>query len=258
MDINERITLTNQKGGIGKTTLATNLARGLATRGKRVLFVDFDVQGNAGYALNKFVLPKAVSSFDLISRKLNPDEFDEADLSLLTVIPADPRLADCGTMDIKTAVNCYEENLTLFADKFDMIILDTPPTLSNTMMIALLVSRYVLIPIEVETFSLLGLQSLLATINNTKRYAADLKILGLVLNKVCYNKPRHINELKNIRSKLGELVFKSVIANRDSIAEAQKLQCDLKDLKKRAARKAVGEFELFCDEVIEKLQVEDR
>lgn len=254
MTIPERITLTNQKGGIGKTTLATNLARGLAARGKRVLFVDFDVQGNAGYALNDFVLSKAISSFDLISRKLDVSELNGADLSSLTVIPADPRLADCGVLDVKTAVNFYEDNLTFFADKFDTLILDTPPTLSNTMMIALLVSKYVLIPIEVETFSLLGLQTLLTTINNTKRYAPNLKILGLVLNKVSYNKPRHIQELKNIRTKLGGLVFNSVIANRDSIAEAQKLQCDLKELRKKAARKAIGEFDAFCDEVMEKIQ----
>lgn len=252
----KRLTITNQKGGIGKTTLATNLARGFSSRGKRVLFIDLDVQGNAGYALSNFTIPKTISSFDLISRKLNQEEINDTLFSPLTVIPADPRLADCASLNIKDAVNYYEHNLALFVDKFDTVILDTPPTLSNIMMIALLISRYILIPIEVDTFSLLGLQTLLTTINNTKRFAPELKILGLILNKVSYNKPRHINELNSIRSKLGNLVLRSVIANRDSVAEAQKMQCDLKDLKKRAALKAVNEFNALCDEIIQKMGYE--
>ena len=173
------ITVTNQKGGVGKSTIAVHLAMALQERGDRVLFVELDPQGNASKTLEKAGGVAALQASQL---------FEEQQLTIttnegITLINADAKMADIERAPL-TVMSTFKDHLTALASQFDHCVIDTPPTLGLRMSAALIVANHVLSPIELEEYSIDGITKMLQTIFGVKsKWNPDLNFLGMLPNR---------------------------------------------------------------------------
>ena len=179
------IAVVNQKGGVGKTTSAVNLAAAVGQRGKSVLLVDIDPQGNAtsGMGLNKRELAK--SSYDVIingtpaKEVIKHTEFDGVD-----VLPANMNLAgaELELVDSSKRESNLKNALLLVKGEYDFIFMDCPPSLGLITLNALCAADTVLVPIQCEYYALEGLSQLISTVRQVKRlYNPILEIEGVLL-----------------------------------------------------------------------------
>ena len=177
------IAVVNQKGGVGKTTSAVNLAAAVGQRGKSVLLVDIDPQGNAtsGMGLNKRELAK--SSYDVIingtpaKEVIKHTEFDGVD-----VLPANMNLAgaELELVDSSKRESNLKNALLLVKGEYDFIFMDCPPSLGLITLNALCAADTVLVPIQCEYYALEGLSQLISTVRQVKRlYNPMLEIEGV-------------------------------------------------------------------------------
>lgn len=179
------IAVVNQKGGVGKTTSAVNLAAAVGQRSKSVLLVDIDPQGNAtsGMGLNKRELAK--SSYDVIingtpaKEVIKHTEFDGVD-----VLPANMNLAgaELELVDSSKRESNLKNALLLVKGEYDFIFMDCPPSLGLITLNALCAADTVLVPIQCEYYALEGLSQLISTVRQVKRlYNPMLEIEGVLL-----------------------------------------------------------------------------
>lgn len=243
---------------MGKTTLSTALARQFARLGQRVVFVDFDVQGNASRTLRNMVqaedLPACV---DLFSRELKPEETAQINAQSFYLAASTPALADADNLDPYQAIRLLNANLAGL--QYDLAIFDTSPTLSRQMLIAAGISKDVLIPVEPSEIGLDGaahfLQFLINLRNSLRAAGIECQavVMGLAVNRMEFNKPRKVKLLHDLQSAYNDFMLKSVICSRDAFAEALDAGIDVRDIPKRSARKAVAEIEALFKEVQGKL-----
>jgi len=176
--------VTNQKGGVGKTTTTVNLAAALAENGKKILLIDLDPQGNAttGCGIDRAVLEK--STYDLLVGDVTAEEvIVKRDDFSFDVIPtnADLTAAEIELLDEEQREYCLKTALAPVQDQYDYIFIDCPPSLSMLTLNALVAAKGVIIPIQCEYYALEGLSSLLKTIERVKQRAnPGLAISGLV------------------------------------------------------------------------------
>ena len=179
------ISIVNQKGGVGKTTTAVNLAAAVGMSGKKVLLVDADPQGNStsGYGINKKESQK--TSYELLIGKLSADlatvktEFKNVD-----VVPSSINLAaaEVDLIEIDRREAQLKMALSTVRERYDYIFIDCPPSLGLITINALNASDTVLVPIQCEYYALEGLSQLMATVRQVKRlYNPTLEIEGIVL-----------------------------------------------------------------------------
>lgn len=221
------IALANQKGGVGKTTTAINLAAGLAELGFRVLLVDIDPQGNASTGLGVSPQNRKVTSYDLIVDGVSPqDVVQTTSVDSVWIIPAN---ADLSSADLE--IVSHEKRSFLLHDAlrqpdldsyaFDYLLIDCPPSLSLLTINAMVAADSVLIPLQCEFFALEGLSQLMLTIRDVRRSANPaLRIEGIVLTMHDMRNKLTAQVEADARATMGDVVMKTTIPRNVRVSEA--------------------------------------
>jgi chromosome partitioning protein len=218
------IAITNQKGGVGKTTTAINLAFFLAKSGKKTLLVDFDPQGNAtsGLGYDKTSLKKTMVEVILGNTTLDKAVI-ETKTKNLSLAPTTPHLANA-EVDINRLTrrfNLLKNATTSVADQYDFIIIDCPPSLSLLTINGLIASKYVLLPVQTEFYALEGVSQLLESMKLVKKAMnPDLELLGVVATMVDSRTTLSVQVLEEIKKFFGKKVFDAYIPRNVRLAEA--------------------------------------
>jgi chromosome partitioning protein len=220
------ITISNLKGGTAKTTTAVNLASGLAfLKNYRVLLVDFDPQGNASISLDVDIETLRYSVKDLLTGKMtNPKYLLWPKGSNLDILPANSALQD---VEPELMVNVdgrtrLKERLAPFMDKYDYVIIDTPPSVGLFTQGPLITATDVIIPIDVGYFSIQGLRQLLEQIQKIRsHFNKDLRIAGILLTKFDSRTSLSKQVEGVLRKSFKEQAFKTTIRVNVDIIRAQ-------------------------------------
>lgn len=224
IDKSRIIAIVNQKGGVGKTTTAVNLATALAAVNKKVLLLDFDPQGNASTGLGVDLSQRAVTAYDIIIGEAQAAEaIVKTNVPKLSLIPATMDLsgAEIELVSLLRREYRLKEALSASMPRFDYVLIDCPPSLGLLTINALAAAQDVLIPLQCEFYALEGLSHLLKTIELVRgALNPEISIQGIVLTM--YDRRNKFTEQieKDVRSYFGETVYETIIPRNVRMSEA--------------------------------------
>ncbi len=218
------ICFASQKGGVGKTTSALNIAACLARSGRKVLFIDSDPQGNATSGIGIKKRDVKASVYDLLIGRHRWDEVAlKSSTKGLSIIPSSMNLvgAELELVDEDDREYKLKKAISGAEDEFDYIIIDCPPSLGLLTINSLAAARHVIIPVLCEYYSLEGLSQLTATIKQIKRlYNPDIELLGVLVNMFDGRLNLSIAVLEEIKKYFATKIFKTPIPRSVKISEA--------------------------------------
>jgi chromosome partitioning protein len=217
------IAIANQKGGVGKTTTAINIATAMAASGWKTLLLDLDPQGNASTGLGLASASRDRTSYDLLIEGLPVAECTfPTTIHNLDLLPATVELSGAELELVGEDDRAYRLRTSLVGHRgHDICFIDCPPSLGLLTLNALTAADTLLIPLQCEFFALEGLSQLLQTVERVQeRFNADLGIFGVVLTMFDRRNRLTDQVAEDVRECLGKLVFESVIPRNVRLSEA--------------------------------------
>ncbi len=253
------IAITNQKGGVGKTTTVINLGAALAEQGIKVLLVDLDPQGNASTAMGVDSSQRTATTMDLLLGKSELRSIIRTGKNPnLSIVPASKDLSFAEVQLIERRNRSELLRLALHNGQetrrnYQFILIDCPPSLNLVTINALVASHAVLVPLQSEFYALEGLSQLLLTVREVREAGnPNLRIEGIVLTMFDRRNNLSLQVEEDARDNLGELVFKTVIPRNVRISEAPSFAKSV--LEHDSSSKGASAYRALAQEIIVKNQ----
>ena len=218
------IAIANQKGGVGKTTTSINLSSCIAAKGKKVLVVDIDPQGNttSGYGIEKNDLDNTI--YELMLGECSIEDCIIKDvIENISILPSNVNLAaaEIELIGVDKKEYILKNEIDWVKDRYDYIIIDCPPSLSLLTVNAMTTADSVLVPIQCEYYALEGLSQLIHTVNLVKeRLNPNLEMEGVVFTMYDSRTNLSAQVVENVKSHLNQKVYRTVIPRNIRLAEA--------------------------------------
>ena len=246
------LSVSNQKGGVGKTTSAINISAGLALKDKKVLLLDLDPQGNATSGLG--IEKDNMGIYDVM---INGEDIEnvvmKTDVKNLYIIPSNIDLsgATVEMVSLKSREMLLKNALSKIKNDYDYIIIDCPPSLSMLTINSMTTANSILVPIQCEYYALEGLSDLLHTVNLVQeRLNPELAMEGVVFTMFDARTNLSLQVVENVKENLNQTIYKSIIPRNVRLAEAPSYgkPINLYDPKSAGAES----YMLLAEEVINK------